>query len=69
MREIALQENDELSNETNETLLCIELIIVYVFQPKPNLFRLIEVINGVTSFFQTNLLLSLISILQVDALI
>ena len=38
---------------------CIQLMIVYVFQHKSDVFRLLDVINGVIFFFQTDLLPSL----------
>ena len=46
--------------ETNKYPFCIQLMIVYVFQHKSDIFRLIDVINGVIFYFQTNFLLSLI---------
>ena len=36
--------------ETNKSPFCIPLMIVYVFQPKSDTFRLIDVINGVIFF-------------------
>ena len=52
--------------ETNKYSFCIQLMIVYVFQHKSDVFRLIDVINGVIFYGKTNLLLSLIYTLQVD---
>ena len=46
--------------ETKKSPFCFQLMIVYVFQHKSDIFRLIDVINGVILFFQTNFLLSLI---------
>ena len=40
--------------ETNKSLFRIQLMIVYVFQHKSDIFRLIDVINGVIFYFQTN---------------
>ena len=37
--------------ETNKSPFCIQLMIVYVFQHKSDIFRLIDDINGVISFF------------------
>ena len=42
--------------ETNKSPFCIQLMIVYVFQHKSDVFRLIDVINGVIFLFQTNIL-------------
>ena len=36
--------------ETNKSPFFIQLMIVYVFQPKSDIFRLIDVINGVIFF-------------------
>ena len=38
--------------ETNKSPFCIQLVIVYVFQHKSDIFRVIDVINGVTFFFR-----------------
>ena len=38
--------------ETNKSLFCIQLKIVCVFQRKSDIFRLIDVINGVIFFFR-----------------
>ena len=38
--------------ETNKSPFCIQLMIVYVFQHKSDVFRLIDVINGVIFFFR-----------------
>ena len=46
--------------EANKFPFCIQLMIVYVFQHKSDIFRLIDVINGVILYFQTNFLPSLI---------
>ena len=35
---------------TNKSPFCIQLMIVYVFQHKSDIFRLIDVINGVILF-------------------
>ena len=40
--------------ETNKIQSCIQLMIVCVVQHKSDAFRLIDVINGVIFYFQTN---------------
>ena len=39
--------------ETNKSPFCIQLMIVCVFQHKSDIFRLIDVINGVIFIFST----------------
>ena len=39
--------------ETNKSPFCIELMVVYVFQHKSDVFRLIDVINGEIFYIQT----------------
>ena len=46
--------------ETNKSPFCIQRMIVYVFQHKSDIFRLIDFINSAIVFFQTNFLLPLI---------
>ena len=38
--------------ETNKSPFSIELMIVYVFQHKSDIFRLIDAINGCDTFFR-----------------
>ena len=38
--------------ETNKSPFCIQLMIVCVFQHKSDIFRLIDVINGVIFYFR-----------------
>ena len=42
--------------ETNKSPFCVQLMIVYAFQHESDIFRLIDVTNGVIFFFQTNFL-------------
>ena len=42
--------------ETNKSPFCIQLMIVYVFQHKSDILRLIDVINGGLFFFSDKFL-------------